>query len=89
MQRTNGRRRVVSELCFDFLAVFEHAAGILSASETGRRSKKAAGITSGFLLHCLTGLFRTRVRAVTCLWMLPLRPGLLPGEQSECVAENS
>lgn len=53
------------------------------------RGKKAAGITCGFLLHCLTGLFRTRVRAVTCLWMLPLRPGLLPGEQSECVAENS
>ncbi|MFO0248730.1 MAG: hypothetical protein ACK56X_05745, partial [Planctomyces sp.] len=58
MQRSNGRRRVASELCFDFLAVFEHAAGIVSASETGRRSKKAAGITSGFLLHCLTGLFR-------------------------------
>lgn len=40
MQRSNGRRRVASELCFDFLAVFEHAAGILSASETGRRGKK-------------------------------------------------
>lgn len=89
MQRSNGRHRVASEFCFDFLAVFEHAAGILSASETGRRSKKAAGITSGFLLHCLTGLFRPCVRAITCLWTLPLRPELLPVERSECVAENS
>lgn len=53
------------------------------------RSKKAAGITSGFLLHCLTGLFRPCVQAITCLWTLQRRPGLLPGEQSECVAENS
>lgn len=53
------------------------------------RSKKAAGITSGFLLHCLTGLFRPCVQAITCLWTLPLRPELQPVERSECVAENS